>query len=533
MAESAESAVSRRVWRQLADDPRAALEHGLSPADLQAALIDVSRSRAAAVTPARLTQRWQQDRYVQPVVTDPRRVWQLEARLWALLPDEFAGVDLSPVAPLGTCSAVGPVSQDRVISTTRGSEVVSDPTNVLALEAASRRQRSGAPTVSLACCHRVLRGQPFDGPGLFQHFRLFALVTTARDRGSGRTEAAMLTSHLRFWGRALSEALPARRAALRYTVFGFPPLRERIRDTVLPALQPLPRGIVVDEDADRQRARGYYERGAIRIDAEADGGWHEIGDGGFTDWTARLLNDAKERCLISCVSTERLAAFTRLGPAGPGFRTADRLAGAGAGRRKVLPERERMRRRAVRAQVVKAVFGLAHGRDVPARYPPQHQMRVLHPLEPLPSPPQDRDVRVTVGVRGQRLDRLPDRHVDDDAAPRPHRVLLEPAHRGGVPVFGLQPPDEPGGRVRDRVHFIQGGREVRDQRAFDRRQQSSDIDLGEHVIIHLPHANEGRKRRSSPIRRRLPTPLPVTRGTRPRPRSPARSRPGRTATARG
>lgn len=317
MAESPVSAVSRRVWGQLAASPQAALERGLSPADLQAALLDVSRSRAAAVTPARLMQRWRQDRYVQPVVRDPRPVWQLEARLWSLLPDEFAGVDLSPVAPLGSISALGPVSQDRVISTTRGSEVVSDPTNVLALEAASRRQRPGAPTVSLACCHRVLRGQPFDAPGAFQHFRLFALVTSARDRGSGRTEAAMLTTHLQFWVRALEELLPVRRAAVRYTVFGFPPLRERIRDTVLPALGPLPPGVAVDEDPSRERARGYYERGAIRIEAEAGGDWQEVGDGGFTEWTARLLNDAKERCLISCISTERLAALAVPGD-GPG-----------------------------------------------------------------------------------------------------------------------------------------------------------------------------------------------------------------------
>src|ERR1700691_5298437 len=339
MAERAVSAVSERVWRQRAASPQAALEHGLSPADLQAALMDVSRSRAAAVTPARLMQRWRQDRYVQPVVSDPRPVWQLETRLWELLPDEFAGVDLSPVAPLGTCSAVGPVSQDRVISTTRGSEVVSDPTNVLALEAASRRQRSGAPAVSLACCHRVLRGQPFDAPGAFQHFRLFALVTSARDRGSGRTEAAMLTTHLQFWTRALEDLLPARRAAVRYTVFGFAPLRERIGDTVLPALHPLPAGVAVDEDPRLERARGYYERGAIRIEADAD-----------------------------------------------------RLAVELARRREVLPERERMRGRAVRAQVVKAVFGLAHRGDVPARYPPQHQMRVRHPLEPLPPSPQHLDV---------------------------------------------------------------------------------------------------------------------------------------------
>ena len=40
----------------------------------------------------------------------------------------------------------------------------------------------------------------------------------------------------------------------------------------------------------------------------------EIGDGGFTDWTAQLNNDAKERCLTSCVSTERLAALTTQEP---------------------------------------------------------------------------------------------------------------------------------------------------------------------------------------------------------------------------
>jgi hypothetical protein len=304
-----ESAASERVWRQVTAGPRDALEHGLSPADLQTLLLDVSRRRAAVVSPARLMRRWQQDRYVRPSASDPRLLSQLEARLWALLPAEFAGVELSAVAPLGACSALGPVSQDRVITTVRGTEVVSDPTNVLALEAAGRRHTSDAPVVHLATCHQVLRGQPFDAPGLFQHFRLFALVSTARDRGSATTEANLLTAHLRYWSRALGELLPGRQSTVSYTVFGFPPLLERIHDTVLPALRPLPEGVIVEEDPHRERARGYYERGALRIDVDAGTHPQEIGDGGFTDWTAQLLSDAKERCLISCISTERLAAL--------------------------------------------------------------------------------------------------------------------------------------------------------------------------------------------------------------------------------
>jgi hypothetical protein len=316
---------SGRVWRQLEATPRAALEQDLTQADLQTLLLGITRQRAAGVTPATLMRRWREDRYVTPAGSDPRKVWQLEARLWALLPGEFTAIDLSPTTPLGTCTAVAPGSQDRVISTTRGTEVVSDPTNVLALEAAQRRHQArqdarhqarhkadtaATEPVHLACCHRVLRAQPFNAPGFFQHFRLFALVSSDRDQGSAATEARMLTAHLAFWIRALSELAPARRTVIRYTVFGFPPLAERIRDAVLPGLQPLPPSVAIDEDPDRQHARGYYERGAIKIHVDGQ----EIGDGGFTNWTAQFGNDAKERCFTSCVSTERLTELAAPAP---------------------------------------------------------------------------------------------------------------------------------------------------------------------------------------------------------------------------
>ena len=36
----------------------------------------------------------------------------------------------------------------------------------------------------------------------------------------------------------------------------------------------------------------------------------EVGDGGFTDWTAKLVANDKERLLISGLSSERLAPGT-------------------------------------------------------------------------------------------------------------------------------------------------------------------------------------------------------------------------------
>jgi hypothetical protein len=298
-----------RIWAEFDPDARAALEQELIPTDLQTLLLAVSRARAAEVTPARLMRRWREDRFVQPSAHDPRVLAQVEARLWSALPERFAGVELSPVAPLGTCSAIAPVDQNRVVSTVRGSEVVSDSTNALALEAAARRKgRDRRGRVDLAASHRVIRAQVF-GAGLSAHFRLFALVSSARDRGSGATHADLLIDHLAFWSRALADLLPHRRTMLTFTSFDSPVLRERFEDTVRPALARGTSPVPLVEDAGRTQGLGYYTGAAVGLRAFDGDDVVGLGDGGFTTWTSTLLGDAKERCLISCVATERLAAL--------------------------------------------------------------------------------------------------------------------------------------------------------------------------------------------------------------------------------
>src|ERR1700733_10131950 len=161
MPESEERA-AERVWRAMPAGSREALTRDLPPTDLQTLLIAVARARADRVTAADVMRRWQQDRVVRPAACDRRRVAAVEARLWQLLPAEFTGIELSPVAPLGTCTAVAPVSENRIVATVRNTEVVSDSTNTLAVEAATRRrsQPKDSP-VDLAACHRQLRAQVF------------------------------------------------------------------------------------------------------------------------------------------------------------------------------------------------------------------------------------------------------------------------------------------------------------------------------------------------------------------------------------
>ncbi|GAA1602413.1 hypothetical protein GCM10009804_68620 [Kribbella hippodromi] len=285
--------VSERFWAKLPEGSRDALVGGLSQSELQSVLLDVSRERAAKVTPARLLQRWQQDRFVRPSAMDPRQLVKTQRRLWELLPEKFAGVQLSPLTPLGTSSAIAPINQHQVVSTVRGTEVASDPTNELAIEAAVRR-RAGKDRVHLAACQRVVRAQAFDQPWMTAHFELFVLVSSARDTGSGRTEAELLIDHLRFWHSVLGE-----KAELAFTSFKPSAVQDRIEDTVRPALD-----VPFTEDTERTKGAAYYAGTALGIGQAGT----ELGDGGFTIWTADLLGDAKERCLTSCISTEGLTA---------------------------------------------------------------------------------------------------------------------------------------------------------------------------------------------------------------------------------
>ena len=295
------------MWGAVSAEAKRMLESGLAPTDLQTLLMAVARSRAEKVDATRVLRRWGEDRFVRPAGSDPRLLSEVEAILWRLLPDRFVGVELSPVTPLGTCSALGPVDQHRVLSTMRGTEVLSDPTNALAVEAAARRGGQGVDgRVDLAACHRVLRAQQF-GPGNAAHFRLFALTSSARDRGSGLTEAQLVIDHISFWQQVLAVLLPTSAARITVTVFGRPVLAERLVDTIGPAVAAGP--VPVVEDRARSHGAGYYAGMAIGLRAQAGGQSVDLGDGGLTTWTQQLRGDAKERCFVSCLATESFAAL--------------------------------------------------------------------------------------------------------------------------------------------------------------------------------------------------------------------------------
>jgi hypothetical protein len=122
----------------------------LSGSDFTSLMLEVARRRAARETPASVLRRYQHDRFARPGQGSARAIRRAEDALLGSLPDGVEVVLLAPLVPLGTHSAPGPVSQDKVVNTVRACEVAADPTNALALEAAARRARAGAATVRLA-----------------------------------------------------------------------------------------------------------------------------------------------------------------------------------------------------------------------------------------------------------------------------------------------------------------------------------------------------------------------------------------------
>ncbi len=117
-----------------------AITDGLPASRLWSLLLEVAEARAAARRPADLMEQWDRDRFVQPAIVDQRSLVEVDRHLLAAA-SAFESMELSPVAPLGVCSVMGLTSQNKVLSALRGTEVVSDPTNVLALECARRLRR--------------------------------------------------------------------------------------------------------------------------------------------------------------------------------------------------------------------------------------------------------------------------------------------------------------------------------------------------------------------------------------------------------
>jgi hypothetical protein len=360
-----------RIARTLGGKDSISALQRLSPRDLNSLLLHLFARRSEERSALELLASYEDTPAFSPGFVDQRQSLRFTlAALEAAV--GFEAIELSPVCPLGTIHVLSGIHQNNVLSASRGGELVADPTPVLALECARRRKKPDARGTTLRLCtsQRLMRMQPAPA-GLLPHFRLFALVTAARQTETLEVEA--LREHLavylrlfarlsqgeyRFaditvsvahtgaiaaWLKSAGVSVEEVRQSVRTTVWadpdalllqrGLTPARgraEAMRE-VLAALPPSLSAALcqIDEhvlsplaaefpfatvrlDLGRMEGLGYYAGPCVRITIrDGEGTVLPLVDGGFTTWTQTLLSDRRERFLITGIGGDLLCARLR------------------------------------------------------------------------------------------------------------------------------------------------------------------------------------------------------------------------------
>lgn len=287
----------------------AALARGMPASEVWSLLLSVMRERAGQRTARTLTEQWERDRFVQLSYIDQRTLVELDSHLLAAAAD-FEAVELSPLAPLGATSSVALTTQNRVVSTVRGTEVVSDPTNVLALESARRLREDPTRVVRLCTSHRCVRAQEVPKvPGFAAHFRMFCMTSAAHEIKDQAFTIDALTLHIRTHLHGLDR--------LEQHGYRFPNRRVRVLSTE--QREPLARRIadaidgvpVSMEPLEKQ----YYDGLRFMISAHTTAGDDiPLIDGGAFDWLHTLAANRKLAFVASAIGSQLAAYLYRAVP---------------------------------------------------------------------------------------------------------------------------------------------------------------------------------------------------------------------------
>ena len=301
--------ITRRILTKLGDMDLIEKLLALPAPDFNSLMLKIFQSQARKATPVEMLKAYQSNRFSVPSELDPAAYHALEAELLSAAQKiDIKPVLLSPSAPFASSSVFGCVDQNNVVSALRGTEILSDPTNMLSIIIAEQLKNKKADnTIPIHYCAtaRVLRAQTFPNTKRhFAHFGIFCIVSSGKDRGSYDCEKELLVKQLTFYKQQLwknydsnlSIVLRKRRGYTDGDGF-FALMAETVKNN-LPD---------VSLSFDTEYGDNNYYKGInYNILMKRDGKIVEIGDGGFVDWIQSMTNNKKERCLISGIGIDRL-----------------------------------------------------------------------------------------------------------------------------------------------------------------------------------------------------------------------------------
>lgn len=273
------------------------LSDQLSGTELNSILLEVYSRRMQRMAPAEVLNQYQQNRFVKPAdlpVIETKRM-ELEI-LQRFQKFSFEPLELSPVTIQGSCSAVAPADQKKILTALRGTEVLADSTNAIALHVCDLKQKRRLPDITRFCnIQRQIRTQALSGKGFTPHFKIGCLVTCGTDTGNLHFEKTALNEHIQAMKDLFLDYYKVDEISFRLlSRDGYPEGFLKKTGDHLRQMNPDINLLLTDKPEKEIR---YYKGIQYKVDILYNGKTYEIADGGFVDWTQRLLQNKKERML--------------------------------------------------------------------------------------------------------------------------------------------------------------------------------------------------------------------------------------------
>ncbi|QJB32025.1 hypothetical protein HF324_11770 [Chitinophaga oryzae] len=278
----------------------------LSGSDLSSLLMEVYRLRAEQLSAGTLLQQYQRNAFAQPADTDMVLMLEKELEILRYLRQQgYQPLELSPVGQFGSCAVVGTVSQKKIISAIRHTEVMADATNALALHMAGIRSEGGfnSDILRYSTVHRHIRAMRLPGKSYTPHFKVACMVAAGKDTGNYTFECTSVKEQLLHIYWLLTVIFAVQQVSVKII-----PRSGYKGDTLIAAIGELSAGMPMKVTVEPQAEENNYYKGLqfkVMIQP-GQGPEMEIADGGFTDWTQQLTGNKKERCLISGIGLSLL-----------------------------------------------------------------------------------------------------------------------------------------------------------------------------------------------------------------------------------
>jgi hypothetical protein len=313
-----ESAILNRIVEQTGVPNITKVLVEIPNTDFQSLMLEVLERKSDKMGIKEIFSSLEKNPFVAPSETEQSDFVHFDFLAYNLLPAEYKSMELSPLEPFGTNKILAAISQKRILSTTRNSEIVSDPTTVLALHCARERinkireNPKDAELVSMATSQRIVRQNKLKKDVQRQHFRTFTVMDAGRDIGFETFEKENLKKQLTFFLNVLKKMNEDGKYSINEITVVISNVGEKeellgiIRDSVVTDLSKVFPGVTFTFDLNKQS--NYYKSLCYTIQAKNKNQTEPltIVGGGMTDWTQKLVGSKKERLLFGSAGSEVL-----------------------------------------------------------------------------------------------------------------------------------------------------------------------------------------------------------------------------------